>query len=194
MNWQDAQTWEASWWGDCTNTYGEEEKQLLYARRMGLRLYHNRKSPYNIDLGGRSVVDVGGGPCSLLLKCTSRGRALVVDPLRVPEWVRARYACAGIEVQRTSGEELDERGFDEAWLYNVLQHTRDPQRVIERARQAAELVRIFEWIDTPTNEGHPHTLTQAGLDAWLGGEGRVAQIDGEAQCWGRAYYGIFPGC
>jgi len=192
MNWDAAQAWEASWWGTCTNTYGEEEKQLLYARRMGLRFFHNGKSPYNVDLVGRSVVDIGGGPCSMLLKCTNRGRALVADPLAVPAWVRARYACTGIELEQVGGETLEERGFDEAWLYNVLQHTRDPEQVIARAQKAARLIRLFEWIDTPANEGHPHTLTQAGLDTWLGGYGKVEQINGEANCYGRAYYGIFP--
>jgi len=69
--WQQAQEWEFGWWGNCVNTYGEETKQLLYAARMGLTAFHDGKSPFNFDLGGASVLDIGGGPSSLLLKCTN---------------------------------------------------------------------------------------------------------------------------
>src|SRR5258708_2166182 len=31
-----AQDFEKLWWSDCTNTFGEEAKQLTYAHRMGL--------------------------------------------------------------------------------------------------------------------------------------------------------------
>jgi len=34
MSWQKAQRWEKDWWGNCTNTFGEETKQLLYANRI----------------------------------------------------------------------------------------------------------------------------------------------------------------
>ena len=80
--WQEAQRWELGWWGDCTNTYGEEEKQLLYASRMGLKSFHNGKSPYNFDLDGMSILDIGGGPVSLLLKCINFRKAKVVDPTK----------------------------------------------------------------------------------------------------------------
>ena len=191
--WRRAQAWERGWWGDCVNTHGEEEKQLLYARRMGLRSHHDGRSPYNIALDGRSVVDVGGGPCSLLLKCVFGGRMMVIDPLEFPAWVLARYECAGIEHRCVCGEDLDVGGFDEAWIYNVLQHARDPRLVVERALAAARLVRVFEWIDTSTNVGHPHLLSQVALDAWFGGHGKTEQVNGEAHCVGKAYYGIFPG-
>lgn len=190
MDWQAAQEWEGQWWGNCCNVLGEEQKQLLYADRMGLRAFHDGKSPYNFDLGGASVLDIGGGPCSLLLKCIDVvGK--VVDPLEFPAWVLMRYQAAGIEFERVKGEEINEADFDEVWLYNVLQHTENPVEVIRNAQQAAGLIRIFEWIDMPTNEGHPHSLTEAQLNNWLGGEGKVEQLTGP-HTTGMAYYGIFP--
>jgi len=189
--WEKAQEWEADWWGNCANTYGEETKQLLYASRMGLQFFHNRKSPFNIDMKGASVLDVGGGPTSLLLKCVNvQGR--VADPVAMPRWVCLRYAAAGIALDQVRGEELVERGWDEAWIYNVLQHTEDPGRVVANMKRAAKLVRIFEWVDTPRNEGHPHALSRELLDGWLGGEGRQEQLSGQNTCVGTAYYGIFP--
>lgn len=191
MSWQQAQEWEREWWDTCINTYGEEQKQLLYADRMGLRAFHDGKSPYNFDLGGASVLDIGGGPCSLLLKCTNVvGK--VVDSLEFPAWVLMRYQTAGIEFEQVQGEHIEEAGFDEVWLYNVLQHVEDPPEVIRNARQAANLIRVFEWIDTLVNVGHPHSLTEARLNDWLGGEGKVEQFTGRHTCTGTGYYGIFP--
>lgn len=191
-NWIDAQEWERQWWGSCQNTYGEEEKQLLYANRMGLRPYHDGRSPYNFDLKGRSVLDIGGGPVSLLLKCTNYAAAFVADPCAYPEWVDMRYELAGIEYGRIAGEDVRATGYDEVWLYNVLQHTQDPEKIIRNAQRAGRVIRIFEWIETRINEGHPHSFTEAQFNDWLRGEGKVETLNGQANCWGKCYYGIFP--
>ena len=189
-DWEKAQKWESSWHGNCVNSLGEELKQILYAQKMGLKFFHDGKSPYNIDMNGKSVLDIGGGPTSILLRCKSV-RGTVCDPLEVPNWVKLRYATAGILFKQVKAENLEEGGFDEVWIYNVLQHTENPELVIEHARHAAKLIRIFEWIDTPTNIGHIHTLTKENLDRWLQGNGKVEHINGEYTCTGRAYYGIF---
>lgn len=188
-SWRKAQEWEGSWWGNCCNVFGEEYKQLLYADRMGLEFFHDGKSPYNIDLRGKSVIDIGGGPSSLLLKCVNFSKAAVVDPMPMPDWVIARYVMANIAVLPEKGESLLWTECDECWVYNVLQHTEDPALVIKSARRAA-LIRIFEWIDTPVNVGHLHTLTEAKLNEWLGGEGKVEMVN-QNNCRGKAYYGIF---
>jgi len=189
--WSQAQEWESSWWGNCVNSYYEEEKQLVYAKKMGLPRAPDVKTPYRFDMRGASVLDIGGGPCSLLLKCENvRGK--VVDPLTFPDWVYARYDCAGIEWEIKKGEDVDEVGYDEIFLYNVCEHVDDPQRVIANAQRAAKLIRVFEWIDMSVSVGHPHTLTEQWLNAMLGGEGRVEQLN-EHGCCGKAYYGVFVG-
>lgn len=192
MNWKKSQKWEKEWWGTCQNTFGEELKQLLYADRMGLKTFHDGKSPFNLDMEGKSVLDIGGGPASLLLKCVNV-TGVVIDPLKFPRWVYSRYKKAGIQVFRYKGDEMEwfTKPFDEAWIYNVLQHTESPEKVIEYAKKAAKLIRIFEWIDTPINEGHISTLTEKKLNKWLGGEGKVEELKGENTCFGRAYYGVF---
>ena len=184
-------TWEAEWWGTCQNTYGEETKQLLYAEKMGLRFFHDDKSPYNIDMNGASVLDVGGGPASLLLKCVNV-KGCVVDPISPPAWVMGRYALAGIDYHMIPAEEMNESGWDEVWLYNVLQHTKDPQKIIENAKRAGKLIRIFEWIDTLVTESHPQSFTEADLNRWLNGEGKTENLTGQNECYGWCYYGIFP--
>lgn len=191
--WDKATEWERAWHGNCVNTYGEQEKQLLYAKKMGLTFFHNGKSPYNIDTRGISIIDIGAGPASLLLKCVGFLYAWAVDPIDFPKWVKDRYHKTMISFVNVKGEDLTitARPFNEAWIYNVLQHTENPEKVIQNAQQMADIIRIFEWIDTPTNVGHIHTLTEENLNGWLRGYGKVEQINGTANCFGKAYYGIF---
>ncbi len=192
MSWDKATEWESKWWGNCVNTLGEQEKQLVYAQRMGLKFFHDGKSPYNIDLTGKQIIDIGSGPTSLLLKGVGFTGAIAVDPISFPVWVYARYEAAGISTWTMPAECLPtDIEVDEAWIYNVLQHTKDPERIIKNAQRSAKIIRIFEWIDTPTNVGHIHTLTEENLNRWLNGYGKVAHI-AERNCTGKAYYGIFP--
>lgn len=192
-DWHDHQDFEADWWGNCVNTFGEEAKQLTYAQRMGLTQANVDGHWPVYDMGGQSVLDLGGGPASILLKCTNLARAWVVDPCAYPEWVEHRYAVAGVQYERSPAEDLviPNEPFDECWIYNVLQHVQDPQKIIANARASAKLVRIFEWIDLPPHLGHPHELKAFALSQWLGGYGTVEEMN-ENGCVGRAFYGAFP--
>lgn len=183
---------EAAWWGDCASTWHEEQKQFAYAKRMGLIANWNCAHPPMYDLQGRSIIDIGGGPVSLLLKCSNGGRMVVADPAGWPEWVVGRYAAHGVEYWQMEGESESLSGytFDEAWIYNVLQHVTSPEIVIERARGVASTIRIFEWIDIDPYAGHPHLLTQVLLETLLGGAGFTAEIN-EGGAVGRAFYGVF---
>lgn len=181
---------EDAWWGDCANTWHEEQKQFVYAKRMGLRAEWGGAHPPTFDLEGRSVIDIGGGPVSLLLKCVNRGYSVVCDPGRFPAWVNARYRECAIEHWTQNAEGLSSgHDFDEAWIYNTLQHVHDPALVIEQARDAAKVIRVFEWIDIPPYPGHPHELTEERLDFWFGSKGFTVTLN-ESGAVGRAYYGV----
>jgi hypothetical protein len=182
---------EAAWWGDCANTFHEEEKQLVYAPRLGLVPNWNCGHPPLFDLGGRSVVDIGGGPVSLLLKCVNFGPALVVDPAPYPEWVRLRYEEHKVSLTRARGEDFESNpGFDEAWIYNVLQHVDDPHAFVRNAQKHAKVLRLFEWIDLPAYDGHPQALTQELLEEAIGAPGFVVDLN-QSGAVGRAFYGVF---
>lgn len=182
---------EDAWWGDCANTFHEEQKQLVYAKRMGLQADWTCGHPPAFDVGGRAIMDIGGGPVSLLLKCVNIGTAKVVDPGRFPQWTTDRYLAHGVAYERRRGEDIVVKQlYDEAWIYNVLQHADDPECVIANARAVADVIRLFEWIDIPAYDGHPHELSQEKLEKWLGRRGFVAQVD-ERGAVGRAFYGVF---
>lgn len=201
--WKEAQAWELDWHSDCLNTYGEEEKQLTYARKMGLHFFHDGKTPYNIDLQGKSVLDIGGGVHSLLLKCLNRGECAVVDPILkgVPGWVIGRYKEAGIDPVMDMAENVGQVGhpsffggkvFDCSIGYNVLQHTDDPAKIIANALSVSRVVRWFDWIDTGISIGHIHNLTEEKLNTWFGGQGKVETLN-MPTLRGKCWYGIFKG-
>jgi len=192
--WEKAQESEQAWWGSCVDTSDEEVKQREYASLMGLDCYKGnvglRSERYN--LRGHSVLDLGGGPVSLLLRCENRGRSVVVDPATFPDWVLGRYDAAGIEYVREPAESVALGAtFDEVWIYNVLQHVQDPQAVIETAKQHGGIVRVFEWVGIPADTKHPHVLTREALDDWLGCRGRVSDVTWHP--YKRAYTAVIQG-
>ncbi len=193
-DWHDATEFEKDWWDTCQNTYGEEEKQMTYAQKMGLRFSHNNKSPYNIDVKNKSILDIGGGPSSLLLKTVNLNFGTVVDPCDYPNWVAERYITAGIDYMKMKAEKITFEKLpihSEVWIYNVLQHTEDPQLIITNARRLGLIIRIFEWIEQGVSPGHPQDLKEEKLNEWLHGEGKVEILD-MPTLKGKAYYGIFP--
>jgi hypothetical protein len=163
------------WYGDCVNTYAEESKQIRKAKAMGLPV-SRQMYPYRepvIDMGGRSVLDLGGGPVSLLLKTVEAGRRAVLDPGEFPAWIRGRYQAAGIELIPSPAETFPgaSASWDEVWIMNTLRHVDDPEKCVRVARRlATRIVRICEWVDEPLAG---RVLTKRELDDWCGAEGDV---------------------
>ena len=177
---------EKDFWGDCCNTFGEDRKHYTYGNLMGLSF--DGFISYNAH--NKKILDIGGGPTSILLKTYNLAKGKVCDPVDYPQWTKDRYACKNIDVQVVGGEDIDETGWDEVWIYNVMQHCEDPEKIIKNALRAAKVLRIFEWIDIPPHEGHPHTLTQQFLEDCIGQTGNVRLLN-ENGCEGKCFYGNF---
>ena len=186
--WKKDQVWEANWWGDCLNTYGEETKQFEYAPKMGLEVLSDSQGKFFL-IGGVSVLDVGGGPISLLLKCRDRGRSIVIDPCNYPPWITRRYKEGDIEYKRTKAEAMSfDEIFDEVWLYNVLQHVDSLEGTVRGCQKYGKIIRVFEWLEIGVAPGHPHNLLEEELNDLFHGEGKVVPAQR-----GKEYYGIFLG-
>lgn len=181
----DEYQFEKNYWGNCCNTFDEDQKHYVYARYMGLSQVH-----YSFDVFNRAVLDIGGGPTSMLLKCINLKRGKVVDPIQYPRWTVDRYRMNNIEVEVNLGENVSDTGFDEVWIYNCLQHVHDVQKLIANAKRSAKVLRIFEWINIPPHEGHPIELTESLLNELIGQQGKTVQL-AESGCYGTAYYGYF---
>lgn len=193
MSWKTDQSWESKWHGNCANSYWEETKQQHYAKKMGLKAFQTPEEKYPVyDMKGKSVLDIGGGAYSMLLKCINLGKAVVVDPCDYPEWTVGRYESAGIEVCKVKAEEMKfKEKFDEVWIYNCLQHTINPEKIIENARKYGKVIRIFEWIDKGIMIGHPQDLKEDKLNQWLHGKGTVSIFELYMLKYGKCYYGVF---
>lgn len=176
---------EKMYWGNCCNTFDEEQKHYVYGRLMGLTPVH-----YSFDVCKKRILDIGGGPVSMLLKTVNLSKGKVIDPIQYPDWTVQRYKSNNIDVEVGRGEDINEQDWDEVWIYNCLQHADDPQKIIENAKKAAPVLRFFEWIDIPAHEGHPHELTENTLIQWIGQKGNTIHL-AQSGCYGRAYYGVF---
>jgi 2-polyprenyl-3-methyl-5-hydroxy-6-metoxy-1,4-benzoquinol methylase len=177
-DWNEAQEHEANYWGNCLGmtAWGEFCKQEMYGREMGL--FAEYGTPHGeLNMQGKSVLDVGGGPVSMTLRCIGAKALVVVDPCDWPPSVARRYRNYGIKFVRAAGEVLDchhlpiER-YDEVWVYNVLQHVQEPAKVVTNALDRLTpggVLRIFEWCYIPADTCHPHILTPEALLNWFAG-------------------------
>ena len=179
---------ELNHWGDCCDTFIEESKQIKYAEML------SESETFLFHQSARSVIDIGGGPVSMLLKRKNFLPSVVVDPLSYPKWTRDRYDSKAIEVWQVRGEDIDKipdiRKFDEVWIYNCLQHTDNPEKIIQNAKQKARVLRIWEWINQPARLGHPQELKSDLLEKWIGQHGKVRSINSRF-LRGEFFYGVF---
>ena len=193
----DPAKFESDFWGSCCNTYDEETKHFVYADLMGIPRIQGgpRLDEWGFDTRGKSILDIGGGPVSMLLKGVGLKGGIVVDPLSFPAWVQDRYESKRIVYITSKAEMLwdnpiQREPYDECWIYNVLQHVDDPALIIRSARRDAKLIRLFEWIDIPAYPGHPQMLTKEKLEGWLGGTGKTEYL-ARSGCHGRCFYGVW---
>ena len=130
----DEYQFEKSYWGDCTNTFDEDQKHYIYANFMQIPVNH-----YRFNVNNKSILDIGGGPSSMLLKCCDLKRGMVIDPIEYPHWTKERYASKNIQVNVDEGENNTETGWDEVWIYNCLQHVHDVNKLIQQAKKSAKV-------------------------------------------------------
>lgn len=198
--WAEAQKHEAEYWGNCLGmrVWGEFTKQEQYGREMGLFAEYG-DGHGELEMSDKTVLDIGGGPVSMTLRCLNAAKLVVVDPLEWPQSVMRRYHNYGIRCVRSAAEDLPDDGrFDEVWMYNVLQHVDDPRLVLANAIKhvaAGGVFRIFEWLDIPADKCHPHVLTSEMLSSSLAGmktvQMRIPTLNDYWANGAQAFVGVF---
>lgn len=156
QEWSEDQVWERKSWGDNLDlNCGEANKQIHYANLMKINI------PY--DAKNKSIIDFGCGPVSMLLRVENCKNAVGIEPIDYGENVNKRYQEKKIKILQLPIEEYEQDSnflYNEAWMYNVLQHVIDPVVCLQKINKAAKTIRIFEWIDMPSSPGHPHVITK----------------------------------
>ena len=196
QEWKAAQVGEADYWGDQyignENIKQELHFQKTYALYMGLG-----KVQFDNFLEDKDIIDIGGGPVSMLLKRkkNSTGKSVVIDPLPLNLPTIERYLENKIFYWPAQAETvlplLGNQAYDEAWIYNCLAHVVDPVKVLKEAKRICKRLRIFEVLHTGTDYMHPWTFTREFFDNILGEGGSTMILSEEGGVRGEAFFGQF---
>jgi hypothetical protein len=147
--WQEAQKGERKFWESEDRTALVLELDALYLRELEIE---------PSAVAGIKVLDLGGGPLPLAVVANlPLHQYTVVDPMSTVDTLHR----SSLTVERVTMAAEDYVGspVGEAWGYNVLQHVIDPARVIATAKAHARRVRWFDWVDTPIESHHPHSIS-----------------------------------
>ena len=153
QRWDEAQSGEAAHYD-----YGNENNYQNSA--MIILKDHFNLDPEK-DLIGKKILESGGGCFPAIYFCKGLKKSVNVEPLydKFPDYIKSKLSNANIECISVGFEDYKSRSkFDEVWFFNVLQHVRDPFLQIENAKKIANVIRIFEPIDTAINNEHPHSF------------------------------------
>lgn len=155
--WAEAQAGELAFWEAADRRQLARQLDRVYMQTLGITADTVR---------GRSVLDLGGGPLPLAaLFALPVASYTVVDPLPVVEQLTYPMLRIVAPAETYFGPPVDE-----VWGYNVLQHVIDPAAVLRSAKEHGRLVRWFDWVDTPIEDHHPHSLSADWLreqfDGW----------------------------
>lgn len=161
--WEQAHKGEQEAWKSISERSVEEmeSKESAYTRHAPVMFL------LRDDIKGKRILDIGGGPISILLHFDTYN-SLVVDPiLPAPKFIE-NYLRHGINFFRGKGEDYltdwtDEK-FDEVWLYNCLQHVQSPSFILYNLRQVAPILRISEPMGTGTDLLHPHRFEKESFE------------------------------
>ena len=75
-----------------------------------------------------------------------------------------------IKIYDTPAEDIPSNYFevDEVWIFNLLQHVIDPDKLIENCKKWAKKIRFFEPVDQEISICHPHSPSKADFKRWFG--------------------------
>ena len=114
------------------------------------------------------ITEIGCGPYPAMSFCSNVVGA-VYEPLHFD--VLQDLATTGHSIvwyQRAFEDMPHPPRSDQVWIFNCLQHVRDPELVITRAKEIAPVIRFFEPVNYPTCVYHPHTFTEEDFRRWFG--------------------------
>ena len=111
------------------------------------------------------IVDIGAGPLGILTKLKAK-RKIAVDPLAFDTTDRS------IERIKAPGEKipLDNDVAGRIFIYNVLQHVCSPVKILDeihRLLKPGGTVYLWEQLNLPANQTHPHSLKLELFEEWL---------------------------
>lgn len=167
--WQEAQRFEQLYWAAEARNPEKLARDLADGHHFTKGVLDIRRE----TITNAAVLDIAGGPYPLGIGLPLTIYA-VLDPAEYPD-------DRGVDRIRQCAEDYTDAHYTEVWGYNVLQHVRDPARVMATARRCGlRRVRWFDVVDTPIYPVHPHSISADWLRAELSRDGFriVRDLDG----------------
>lgn len=145
----------------------------------------------NPNLNGKSIMEIGPARFASLLYCENYKKSYVVEPL-IFEDISQYYESKDIHFIRDLYENCESPIVDEIWLLNVLQHVKNPDSFIEKAKKHSKIIRFFEPIDTEINNEHPFSFSENDYRHYFGDSVNVYNPSWEQNFHGAScVYGIY---
>lgn len=146
------------------------------------------------DLKGKSIIEIGPADVPALYFCENYSQSCIIEPMPstlLYELVFDLPICLSMVV----AEDNDINNCDEVWLFNVLQHVLDPDKVVDNCKKWAKTIRYFEPVDQPISDCHPHAPTQDDFKRWFGDAAKLYQGNPNAVNFhtAKCMYGVWAG-
>jgi len=144
----------------------------------------------NLDLDGKTILEIGPARIPALLYCNNYGPSFIVEPTKYED-AEHLYENKPITFIRELYEECDSPVVDEIWLFNVLQHIQNPDYFIEKCKKNAKVIKFFEPINTPIEVHHPHSFTLEDYELYFGDSVKLYKGSSEKYHTADCVYGIY---
>ena len=112
----------------------------------------------NQNLKGKRIIEIGCSNYPALHYCHNYGTSYIIEPL-VSTHLLKYLQHSSIALYPCAAEDVNFPVVDEVWLFNVLQHTMNPDLIIAKSKAAADIIRFFEPIEYGTDGMHLHDFT-----------------------------------
>lgn len=182
--WKIANKDESIFWEIFSCEVDTLKHQEIYMDAMGIRQDYFYGPDNSLNMSGLNVLDVGGGPASILLRTNNNlpnrphdglKHGVVIDPVIITEHQKMRYQFHDIQFIQDQAENIDEyfteKGyFDECIMYNCLQHVEDPIAILDKITYLSKRIRIAEPLNVPTDHMHLHMFNEKYFDDYFSQE------------------------
>jgi len=153
--------------------------------------YYFKYLDINSDLQGKTIIEIGPAKFAGLLYCENYGKSYIIEPTEY-DGLTSYYEGKDLEFIRELYEDYNSPKVDEVWIMNLMQHVKDPDALINKAKEHAKIIRFFEPIDLPTNREHPFSFSESDFRYYFGDSVKIYTTIGEkpfhtAKC----VYGVY---
>jgi hypothetical protein len=142
----------------------EERKHHGGTLEEGVKAYGESYAQYFEHLGmtfdqkGKTIIEIGPADVPAMFYCRGYEKGHIIEPMP-SEILQKLVQHLPIDLYETPAEHMTFPKVDEIWLLNVLQHTMDPDLIIEKCKDAAKVVRFFEPINDHIDVCHLHSFS-----------------------------------